>query len=216
MALSPIEVRSSGYDPMDARTNELPLESEYEYSDGNHSQRSSARPSIGATDILETLRRSWRFPLYGFLIGLALAAVYFITVPNPYKSSARILVDRSVSRYLQNNKIVDQPTFDEPEIGSQTFVVSSDSVVIPVVRSLGLTRDSEFVGQPRMGGARISDYLGDLNKAVGNLLGMSVAPPTDPEAALERAAVEAVGKRLTVNREDDRQCRMHRRSSAFQ
>lgn len=187
---------------MDARTNELPVESEYGYSDGNHSQRSSARPSIGATDILETLRRSWRFPLYGFLIGLALAAVYFITVPNPYKSSARILVDRSVSRYLQNNKIVDQPTFDEPEIGSQTFVVSSDSVVIPVVRSLGLTRDSEFVGQPKMGGARISDYLGDIKKAVGNLLGMSAAPPADPEAALERAAVEAVGKRLTVNRED--------------
>jgi polysaccharide biosynthesis transport protein len=187
---------------MDARTNELPLESEYEYSDVNYSQRSSARPSIGVTDILETLRRSWRFPLYGFLIGLALATVYFITVPNPYKSSARILVDRSVSRYLQNNKIVDQPTFDEPEIGSQSFVVSSDSVVVPVIRSLGLTRDSEFVGQPKMGGARISDYLGDLKKAVGNLLGMSIAPPTDPEAALERAAVEAVAKRLTVARED--------------
>lgn len=188
---------------MDARTNELPLEFEHEYSDGSEfSRRSSARPSIGATDVLETLRRSWRFPLYGFLIGLALAAVYFVTVPNPYKSSARILVDRSVSRYLQNNKIVDQPTFDEPEIGSQTFVVSSDSVVIPVVRSLDLTHDSEFVGQPKMGGARISDYLGDLKKAVGNLLGMSVAPPADPEAALERAAVEAVGKRLTVNRED--------------
>ena len=188
---------------MDARTSELPREAEHDYSDGSEfSPRSSARPSIGATDILETLRRSWRFPLYGFLIGLALAAVYFVTVPNPYKSSARILVDRSVSRYLQNNKIVDQPTFDEPEIGSQTFVVSSDSVVIPVVRSLGLTHDSEFVGQPRMGGARISDYLGDLKKAIGNMLGMSVVPPADPEAALERAAVEAVAKRLTVNRED--------------
>jgi polysaccharide biosynthesis transport protein len=188
---------------MDARTNELPLESDHDYSDGSEfSQRSSARPSIGVTDILETLRRNWRFPLYGFLIGLALATVYFVTVPNPYKSSARLLVDRSVSRYLQNNKIVDQPTFDEPEIGSQTFVVSSDSVVVPVVRSLGLTRDSEFVGQPKMGGARISDYLGDLKKAVGSLLGMSVAPPADPEAALERAAVEAIAKRLTVARED--------------
>ncbi|SHL56477.1 AAA family ATPase [Bradyrhizobium lablabi] len=188
---------------MDARTSELPLETEHDYSDGSEfSQRSSARPSIGVTDILETLRRNWRFPLYGFLIGLALAVVYFVTVPNPYKSSARLLVDRSVSRYLQNNKIVDQPTFDEPEIGSQTFVVSSDSVVIPVVRSLGLTHDSEFVGQPKMGGARISDYLGDLKKAVGNMLGMSVAPPADPEAALERAAVEAIGKRLTVARED--------------
>lgn len=188
---------------MDARTNELPLESEHEYSEGpDYSQRSSARPSIGATDIIETLRRGWRFPLYGFLIGLALAAVYFATVPNPYKSSARVLVDRSVSRYLQTNKIVDQPTFDEPEIGSQSFVMSSDSVVVPVIRSLGLTRDSEFVGQPKMGGARISDYLGDIKKAVAALFGMSVAPVTDPEAALERTAVEAVTKRLTVARED--------------
>jgi polysaccharide biosynthesis transport protein len=188
---------------MDARTNELPLESEHEYSDGpDYSQRSSARPSIGATDIIETLRRGWRFPLYGFLIGLTLAAVYFTTVPNPYKSSARVLVDRSVSRYLQTNKIVDQPTFDEPEIGSQSFVMSSDSVVVPVIRSLGLTRDSEFVGQPKMGGARISDYLGDIKKAVTALFGMSVAPVTDPEAALERTAVEAITKRLTVARED--------------
>src|ERR1700709_1425320 len=167
---------------MDARTNDLPLESDYEYSDVNHSQRSSARPSIGATDVLETLRRSWRFPLYGFLIGLALAAVYFVTVPNPYKSSARILVDRSVSRYLQTNKIVDQPTFDEPEIGSQSFVMSSDSVVVPVIRSLGLPQDSEFVGQPKMGSARISDYLGDLKKAVGSLFGMSAVPASDREA----------------------------------
>lgn len=187
---------------MDARTNELPIESDYEYSDVNHSQRSGARPSIGATDILETLRRSWRFPLYGFLIGLALAAVYFVTVPNPYKSSARVLVDRSMSRYLQNNKIVDQPTFDEAEVGSQQYVMSSDSVIVPMIRSLGLTRDSEFVGQPKMGGARISDYLGDIKKAVAGLFGMRVAPVDDPEAALERTAVEAISKRLTVTRED--------------
>jgi succinoglycan biosynthesis transport protein ExoP len=131
---------------MDARTNELPLESDYEYSDVSHAQRSGGRPSIGATDVIETLRRSWRFPLYGFLIGLALAAVYFVTVPNPYKSSARVLVDRSMSRYLQNNKIVDQPTFDEAEVGSQQYVMSSDSVIVPMIRSLGLTHDSEFVG----------------------------------------------------------------------
>lgn len=187
---------------MDARTNELPLESDYEYSDGNHSQRSSTRPSIGATDILETLRRSWRFPLYGFLIGLALAAAYFVMVPNPYKSSARVLVDRSMSRYLQNNKIVDQPTFDEAEVGSQQYVMSSDSVIVPMIRSLGLTRDSEFVGQPKMGGARISDILGDIKKAVAGLFGMRAAPVDDPEAALERTAVEAIAKRLTVTRED--------------
>ena len=123
-------------------------------------------------------------------------------VPNPYKSSARVLVDRSMSRYLQNNKIVDQPTFDEAEVGSQQYVMSSDSVIVPMIRSLGLTRDSEFVGQPKMGGARISDYIGDIKKAIAGLFGMRVTPVDDPEAALERTAVEAIAKRLTVTRED--------------
>src|SRR5262249_2604227 len=115
----------------------------------------------------------------------------------PYKSSARILVDRSVNRYLQTTKIAEQPTFDEGEIGSQVYVLSSDSVIVPVVRALGLTRDWEFVGPPKMGVARLSDYLGDLKR-----LFLKSGEVDDREAALERAAAEAVVKRLTVTRED--------------
>src|SRR5256885_8104248 len=182
---------------MDARVDDLPPVTEYP--DGSYTAGSGARPSIGATDILESLRRGWRFPLYGLLIGLALAAVAFVYIPTPYKSSARILVDRSVSRYLQTNKISDQPTFDEGEIGSQVYVLSSDSVVVPVVRSLDLAHDKEFVGLPKMGGARISDYLGDLKRLVLKSVGANAGEATDPEqAALERAAAEAVVKRLTV------------------
>src|SRR5215831_1427113 len=102
---------------MDARVDDLPPVTEYP--DGPaFAAGSGARPSIGVTDIFESLRRGWRFPLYGLLIGLVLAALAFVYIPTPYKSSARILVDRSVSRYLQSNKITDQPTFDEGEIGS--------------------------------------------------------------------------------------------------
>jgi succinoglycan biosynthesis transport protein ExoP len=187
---------------MDVRTNELPLEAEHFPDGAQYSAGSGGRPSIGVTDIFETLRRAWRIPLYGFLIGLALAAVLFVSIPTPYKSSARILVDRSVNRYLQANRIADQPTFDESEIGSQVYVLSSDSVVVPVVRSLGLAHDTELVGPPKMGSARISDYIGDLRKFVGKLFGSSTSDVADPDAALERAAVEAVVKRLTVTRED--------------
>ena len=123
---------------MDARVDDLPPATEYP--DASYAAGSGARPSIGVTDIFEALRRDWRFPLYGLLIGLALAAVAYIYIPTPYKSSARILVDRSVNRYLQTNKISDQPTFDEGEIGSQVYVLSSDSVIVPVVRALGLAQ----------------------------------------------------------------------------
>ena len=187
---------------MDAKLIELSPEPDHDYSDMAPSQRSSARPSIGVTDILETLRRSWRFPVFGFVIGLVLGAAYLVTAANPYKSTARVLVDRSMSRYLQTNKIVDQPTFDESEISSQQYVMTSDSVILPVVRSLGLTRDSEFVGQPKMGGARIFDYLRNLTGSLASSFGMRGAAAEDPEASLERSAVEAVSKRLTAARED--------------
>ena len=151
------------------------------------------------TDIFEALRRGWRFPLYGLLIGIVLATVAFIYIPTPYKSSARVLVDRSINRYLQTNKIADQPMFDEGEISSQVYVLSSDSVVMPVVKALGLAHDKELAGLPRMGGARIPDYLGDLKRLI---FGANAQDTNDAEAALERAAADAVVKGLTVTRED--------------
>lgn len=185
---------------MDARAEDLTPATEY--SDAAHSAGSGARPSIGVMDIFESLRRGWRFPLYGLLIGLALAAIAYVYIPTPYKSSARVLVDRSVTRYLQTTKIADQPTFDEGEIGSQVYVLSSDSVIVPVVRALGLAHDREFVGLPKMGGERLSDYFGDLKRFFLNSVGANASQPDNPEAALERAAAEAVVKRLTVTRED--------------
>lgn len=184
---------------MDARVDDLPTATEYYdavYPAGG------ARPSIGLMDIFESLRRGWRFPLYGLVAGLALASLAYIYIPTPYKSSARILVDRSVTRYLQTTKIADQPTFDEGEIGSQVYVLSSDSVIVPVVRALGLAHDWEFVGPPKMGLARLSDYLGDLKRQLQKSVGANAGEPDNREAALERAAAEALVKRLTVTRED--------------
>ncbi len=183
---------------MDARLDELPPATEYPDA-SSYAAGSGVRPSIGLTDIFEALRRGWRLPLYGLLIGLALATVAYIYIPTPYKSSARVLVDRSVNRYLQTNKISDQPMFDEGEIGSQVYVLSSDSVVMPVVKALGLAHDKELAGLPKMGGARIPDYLGDLKRLI---FGASVQEANDAEAALERAAADAVVKGLTVTRED--------------
>ena len=183
---------------MDAKVDDLPTTTGYvdaAYHAGG------GRPSIGLMDIFESLRRGWRFPLCGLVAGLVLATVAYIYIPTPYKSSARILVDRSVTRYLQTTKIADQPTLDEGEIGSQVYVLSSDSVIVPVVRALGLAHDREFV-LPKMGGARLSDYLGDLKRLVLKSAGANAGETDDLEAALERAAAEAVVKRLTVTRED--------------
>src|SRR5215475_5656842 len=141
---------------MEARNNDGPLHSEYAYP-------ASAAPAIGAMDMLGTLRRGWRFPLIGCFIGLALAVAYVVSTPSLYRSSARILLDRSVNRYLQTNKIIDEPTFDEADIGSQVHILSSESIVVPVVRSMNLTHDIEFVGPPNAGGTQV---LGRINKLI--------------------------------------------------
>ncbi len=161
---------------MDARTSDillpsehvLPVEAEDTYVRGD-------RPSINVADILQILRRDWRFPLYGLLIGLIIGVGYIAVAKIPYKSSARLFIDMSMNRYLQTNKIIDQPTINETEIGSQLYLLSSDDVVLPVVRSMGLDRDGEFA--PQTGSTEL-----------------------DPQR--ERAAVDAVLKRLTVVRED--------------
>src|SRR6516225_4431707 len=103
--------------------------------------------AIGIADILGALRREWWFPVFGGLIGLTLAISFIVYVPtfSLYKASVRILLDRSMNRYLQTNKIIDEPIFDETEMGSQIHILSSESIIVPVIRSMDLAHDSEFV-----------------------------------------------------------------------
>jgi uncharacterized protein involved in exopolysaccharide biosynthesis len=152
-------------------------------------------PAPSIAEILGTLRREWRFPLSGCLIGLMLAVGYIAFVPTLYKSSARILLDRSVTKYLQTNKIVDGPSYDEAEIASQVYTLSSESIAVPVVRSMNLAHDPEFVGSPNADGG----LTGKVKKLIG---WGDHADGIDPDAALEETAVENFLKRLSVYRED--------------
>jgi succinoglycan biosynthesis transport protein ExoP len=184
---------------MDTRNNDFTLQSEYSYTSGGPPS-SGAGPAISITGILGTLCRDWRFPLFGCLIGLTLGVSYVAFVPTLYKSSARILLDRSVTRYLQTNKIVDDPTYDDAEIASQVYILSSESIAVPVVRSMNLAHDSEFAGPPDGG-------VGPINKIVKlakRLIGGSDRTDViiDPDAAREEIAVENFLKRLSVWRED--------------
>ena len=146
-------------------------------------------PAVTTKDILLILRREWYLPLVGCLIGLAAAAACLLAVPEPYKSTARILIDRSVNRFFQANKILDQPAFDDAETGSQIYVLSSESVILPIVRSMDLAHDPEFVGDFR-------------DRSTQSLWSWKAEPSIEPEAALERTAVETFLKRLKVDRED--------------
>jgi succinoglycan biosynthesis transport protein ExoP len=177
---------------MHASDHDFSLQTQYNYP-------SSAGSAIDIADILGTLRRKWLFPLFGCLIGLALAVSYIVFVQTPYKSSARILLDRTVNRYLQTNKILDEPTFDDTEIASQVYILSSESIVVQVIRSMNLTRDPEFVGSLNAGGAL------SFNKLI-HIIKHSIVGNDDitinRDALLERTAVENFLKRLSIYREE--------------
>src|SRR5215467_4532226 len=182
---------------MDRKTDDFTSESGY-------AGPSSGGLAISIKDILTTLRQGWRFPLFGCSIGVMLAAAYIVFVPTPYKSNARILVDTSVNRYLQTSRIINEPTLDEAAIASQIYILSSESIVVPVVRLMNLAHDSEFVGQPQTGNAQTIGYINELKKIVKQSIGWNDRADltNDPNAVLERIAVEAVLSHLSVVRED--------------
>ena len=134
-------------------------------------------PVIDIADIVGIVRRRWLLPVIGCLIGLALAVTYIVMVPELYRARARILIDRSVNRYLQVNKIVDEPTFDDIEVGSQIYILSSESIILPVVRALNLASDPEFVGRPKSATDQVTG-LDKLKALAKKTLGVGGSPVT--------------------------------------
>lgn len=168
------------------------------------------------SDIRWILRRAWLFPVVGTLIGLLLALTAIGFMPQLYTSTARIIVDRSVNRFLQDSKILDQPTLDDVDMAGQFYVLSSDSIIIPVIRSLNLTHDPEFVGRTgartdeaeenpcakSLGGPCFSYGIKKLKDQFKQLIGWKSVTPLDPDTLLERTAAEKFLRRLTIERGD--------------
>jgi polysaccharide biosynthesis transport protein len=156
-------------------------------------------PAITIAEIVLIVRRGWRLTLLGGLIGLAAAVAVLPYVPSLYKATTRVLIDRSVKRYLQANKLLDEPVFDEAETSGQIYVLTSESVVVPILRSMDLVHDPEFVGKTR--DSNNPSFLGEIVGFAKQLVGGSNKPAIDQELALERAAIDTFQKRLSVERE---------------
>ena len=102
------------------------------------------QPDIG--DIVGIARRGWFFIIAGMAFGLLGAVAVLYNLPPMYKASSRIAFERTQSRYLQSNKVTNEPLVEESDTSAQIYVISSESIVLPVVNALSLTNDPEFVG----------------------------------------------------------------------
>jgi succinoglycan biosynthesis transport protein ExoP len=119
-----------------------------------------------------------------------------------YKASSRIAFERTLSRYLHSNKITNEPLIEDADTYAQIYVISSESILLPVVRALSLTIDPEFVGeQSKEGfGFRVRNFF----RSAAHAFGLPEQKPRESpsEEDLEKRAVNGLLRNLSATRED--------------
>jgi len=167
-------------------------------------QRTMGRVQPEVADLVGIFRRGWFIIFVGAVIGALCAAVMVSTIPPVYKANSRIAFDRSLIRYLQTNKVTNEPVIDDADTWGQIYVISSESILLSVVRSLGLANDPEFIGEkePKSVTARVRGLIRNAAFALGFPEQSSEAQPGTSQADPEKIAFDHVVRNLSVSRED--------------
>lgn len=163
---------------------------------------SSEAPPLRLPDVLGIMHRRWRWLIIGCIFGLTLSLSYILLATPLYTSTASILIDTRMNQNLQTQKIVEDTPVDTSLVDSQVQVLSSESIILPVIKSMNLTHDSEFVGPPDALGQQILWWLKGLITTLKQSLGLKDDTVVDANALLERTAVETFLKLLSPKREE--------------
>lgn len=150
-------------------------------------------------DIVGIIRRGWFYIVAGTLVGIGTALAVLSSMPPLYTANARIVFERTVAKYLQSNRISDGPSVDDADTWGQIYIISSESNVLPVVRSLGLANDPEFNGAKDTTSLK-ERVRGMVREGLQYLRGTEPLPetPRDPE----KIALDSVLGHLAVTRGD--------------
>jgi len=177
--------------------------------DDNHVTDDAAPRAVGPTqpeiaDILGIARRGWFFIVAGTTFGLVCAFLLLSIIPPVYKASSRIAFERTLPRYMQTNKVTNEPIIDDYDTLGQTYVISSESILLQVVKSLALASDPDFAGKKdnKTLGSRVRNFfqniLGTPSSAKELADDQAIQPRKDPE----KVAFDSVTRNLTVAREE--------------
>jgi succinoglycan biosynthesis transport protein ExoP len=122
------------------------------------------------------------------------------TIPPVYKASSRIAFERTLARYMQTNKVSNEPIIDDYDTLGQTYVISSESILLRAIRSLSLASDPDFVGGNNVQSlsSRIRGLFRNTAQALGFQKEQAESQRNDPE----KIAFDNVARDLTVSRED--------------
>lgn len=165
-------------------------------------QKAMRRAQPDIADLVGIARRGWFYIVAGAIVGLLVGGALLSNLAPVYKASSRIAFERTLSRYLQTNKITNEPLIEDADTYAQIYVISSESVLLPVVKALSLASDPEFVGeQPKEGvGSRVREFFRTAAHAVGLPEEKPKESPTQDD--LEKRAVDSVLRNLSATRED--------------
>src|SRR5215510_13291364 len=151
-------------------------------------------------DLFGIALRGWFFLVAGTAAGIIGALMLLSTIPPIYKASSRIVFERTLPRYMQSNKVTNEPIIEDYDTLGQTYVIPSESILLKVVRSLSLADDPDFVG------SKDSETLGSrvrgLFRNTAQVLGFAKEPTEDQSIDPEKIAVGGLVRNLTVTRED--------------
>jgi succinoglycan biosynthesis transport protein ExoP len=170
--------------------------------DAAHRANGPAQPEIA--DLLGIARRGWLFIVAGAASGLICALMILSTIPPTYKASSRIVFERTLPRYMQTNKVTNEPIIDDYDALGQTYVIASESILLHVVRSLSLASDPDFAGEknsPTLG-SRVRGLFRNTAQALGFPEKEAEDQSIDPRKDPEKIALDGLIRNLTVSRED--------------
>src|ERR1700760_833427 len=151
--------------------------------EGNQAMDDTAHQTVGPAqpeiaDLLGIARRGWLFLVAGTTIGLICALVIVSTVPPTYKASARIAFERTLPRYMQSNKVTNEPIIEDSDTLGQTYVIASQSILMHVVKSLSLASDPELAGP--IAEAKDSETLGSRVRGLFLTTAKALGFPKEP------------------------------------
>jgi polysaccharide biosynthesis transport protein len=167
-----------------------------------HQAIEPVQPEIA--DLVGIAHRGWFYIVAGTVFGLICALMILSTIPPIYKANSRIMFERTLPRYLQTNKVTNESIIEDYDTLGQTYVISSESILLRVVRSLSLASDPDFVGErdSETLGSRVRGLFRNTAHALGFSKELAEDQSFEQRNDLEKIAFDSVARNLTVSRED--------------
>ncbi|MXN66619.1 hypothetical protein GR183_17010 [Stappia sp. GBMRC 2046] len=141
--------------------------------------------------VIRALRDRWKAIVAIAAAVVLVTAGYAFTATPVYTAAAKIILDASIRQPFEDANSATRLSNDPFAVDSQIAVISSASVLRPVVEAQGLVDDPEF-GDGGGGGL--------LKTLLGGLLGSPVPGPQEQEERITNS-VRALGKALSVSRQ---------------